>query len=127
MLKLSLKTVLARKRRAVLTAFSIVIGIAFLAGTFVFTDTIQRTFDNLFADVNKNTDAFVRSAEEFDLGFGQSTRSRLPADLVETVRAVPGVTQAEGDISGAAVFLSSAASDYINGHILVVDGGWLGR
>ena len=52
------------------------IGIAFLAGTFVFTDTIQRTFDNLFADVNKNTDAFVRSAEEFDLGFGQSTRSR---------------------------------------------------
>ena len=36
MLKLSLKTVLARKRRAVLTAFSIVIGIAFLAGTFVF-------------------------------------------------------------------------------------------
>ena len=100
MLKLSLKTVLARKRRAVLTAFSIVIGIAFLAGTFVFTDTIQRTFDNLFADVNKNTDAFVRSAEEFDLGFGESTRSRLPADLVETVRAVSGVTQAEGDISG---------------------------
>jgi 2-deoxy-D-gluconate 3-dehydrogenase len=31
------------------------------------------------------------------------------------------------DISGAAVFLSSAASDYINGHVLVVDGGWLGR
>ena len=107
MLKLSLKTVLARKRRAVLTAFSIVIGIAFLAGTFVFTDTIQRTFDNLFADVNKNTDAFVRSAEEFDLGFGQSTRSRLPGDLVETVRAVPGVTQAEGDISGAAVIVGS--------------------
>jgi putative ABC transport system permease protein len=107
MFKLSLKTVLARKRRAVLTAFSIVIGIAFLAGTFVFTDTIQRTFDTLFADVNKNTDAFVRSAEEFDLGFGESTRSRLPGDLVETVRAVPGVTQAEGDISGAAVIVGS--------------------
>ena len=72
MLKLSLKTVLARKRRLVLTALSVMIGIAFLAGTFVFTDTIQRTFDNLFADVYKNTDAFVRSAEEFDLGFGQT-------------------------------------------------------
>ena len=31
------------------------------------------------------------------------------------------------DLAGAAVFLSSAASDYVNGHILVVDGGWMGR
>lgn len=31
------------------------------------------------------------------------------------------------DIAGAAVFLSSAASDYLNGHVLVVDGGWMGR
>jgi 2-dehydro-3-deoxy-D-gluconate 5-dehydrogenase len=31
------------------------------------------------------------------------------------------------DLAGAAVFLSSAASDYLNGHVLVVDGGWMGR
>ncbi len=31
------------------------------------------------------------------------------------------------DIAGAAVFLSSSASDYVNGHVLVVDGGWLSR
>jgi 2-deoxy-D-gluconate 3-dehydrogenase len=31
------------------------------------------------------------------------------------------------DIGGAAVFLCSAASDYVHGHVLVVDGGWLGR
>jgi 2-deoxy-D-gluconate 3-dehydrogenase len=31
------------------------------------------------------------------------------------------------DLAGAAVFLSSAASDYVHGHILIVDGGWMGR
>ncbi len=31
------------------------------------------------------------------------------------------------DLTGAVVFLSSAASDYVNGHVLVVDGGWMGR
>lgn len=31
------------------------------------------------------------------------------------------------DLAGAAVFLSSASSDYLHGHVLVVDGGWMGR
>jgi 2-deoxy-D-gluconate 3-dehydrogenase len=50
------------------------------------------------------------------------TRNR---QIVERIPA--GRWGAPADIGGAAVFLASAASDYVNGHILAVDGGWLAR
>ena len=53
---------------------------------------------------------------------GDPTRSR---QILERIPA--GRWGEPGDIGGAAVFLCSAASDYVHGHVLVVDGGWLGR
>ncbi len=50
------------------------------------------------------------------------TRSR---QIMERIPA--GRWGTPSDIAGAAVFLASPASDYVNGHILAVDGGWLGR
>jgi 2-deoxy-D-gluconate 3-dehydrogenase len=50
------------------------------------------------------------------------TRNR---QILERIPA--GRWGAPSDIAGAAVFLSSPASDYVNGHVLAVDGGWLGR
>src|SRR6476660_4608904 len=102
MFKIALKTSLARKRRIIGTALSVIIGIAFLAGTFVFTDTVQRTFDNLFANVFEKTDAYVRSSESIDLGFGNEQRARLPMSTIDQVRAVDGVKEAEGSVQGFA-------------------------
>jgi putative ABC transport system permease protein len=100
MFKIALKTTLAQKRRLVGTALSVIIGVAFLAGTFVFTDTIQRTFDNLFADVYANTDAYVRSNESIEVAFAGTQRSRIPDTIVAEVAAVPGVAVASGDVQG---------------------------
>ncbi|HEV1991631.1 MAG TPA: SDR family oxidoreductase, partial [Candidatus Dormibacteraeota bacterium] len=44
-----------------------------------------------------------------------------------TERIPAGRWGSPADVVGAAVFLSSAASDYVNGHVLAVDGGWLSR
>jgi 2-deoxy-D-gluconate 3-dehydrogenase len=55
----------------------------------------------------------------------------LAADPVRnqqiTVRIPAGRWGEPADLGGAAVFLSARASDYVNGHVLVVDGGWMGR
>lgn len=102
MVRLSLKSALGHKRRLVGTGLSVIIGIAFLAGTFVFTDTIKRTFDNLFSDVYATTDAVVRSNRSLDVDFGEAVRDRLPDSVVGEVAALPGVEIAEGDVQGFA-------------------------
>jgi 2-deoxy-D-gluconate 3-dehydrogenase len=46
----------------------------------------------------------------------------------EILRRIPAGRWAEpGDLAGPAVFLASSASDYVHGHVLTVDGGWMGR
>lgn len=102
MLKLAVKSKLAKKLRLASTALAVVLGVAFLAGTLVFTDTIKRNFDDLFADVYAGTDAYVRSSTTVDLGFGQTARGRIDESLVDLVRSVPGVAAADGFIQGYA-------------------------
>ena len=53
MFRTALKTVLARKLRLVTTAFAVLLGVAFMSGALVLTDTITRSFDNLFSDIFK--------------------------------------------------------------------------
>ena len=48
MIAVALKGLAARKLRALLTAFAIVIGVSMVTGTFILTDTMQQSFDGLF-------------------------------------------------------------------------------
>jgi putative ABC transport system permease protein len=100
MITTTIKTLLAAKRRLFATASAVLLGVAFMAGTLVLTDTIGKTVTDFFASLNAGTDAYVRGmAAASDLG-GQ--RPRVDAALVRTVAAVPGVRAAEGNVTGYA-------------------------
>lgn len=105
MFRLTIRTILSHKRRMISTVLSIVLGIAFLAGTFVFTDSIKQTFDDLFSTVYADTDAVVRSNQEIETQTGTS-RGRIPESVLEVVAAVPGVGEAIGDVTGYARILA---------------------
>ncbi len=102
MFRIALKGVLARKGRLVLTSIAVVLGTAFLSGTSVFTATLNRTFDNLFSDVFKNVNAYVRSTEVVDTDFGFQERQRVETTLVEVVAKVPGVDAAAANLQAFA-------------------------
>jgi putative ABC transport system permease protein len=94
--KVAIRGLFAHKARFVSTFLAVILGIGFLSGTLVLTDTIKGTFNDLFADVNRGTDAVVRSSAKLEgQGFGDEQRARLDESLLDTVRHVDGVAAAE--------------------------------
>src|SRR4051812_1094449 len=103
MFRTTLKGLLAHKLRLLTTALAVTLGVAFMAGTLVFTDTITRTFDNLFANVYKTTDAVVRADKAFSgPAMSGDQRPRIDVSLLDTVKGVNGVASAEGGTEGYA-------------------------
>ena len=70
MFRLSLKMTLARKGRLILTSLAIILGTSFLSGTYIFSDTLNKTFERLFSDVFRDVDAYVRSSSFVEVDFG---------------------------------------------------------
>src|SRR5580658_7034135 len=105
MRNVTLKGLLAHKLRLALTALAIVLGVTFISGTFVLTDTLHNTFSVLFGSVYQKIDFQVRGVAQLGSG-ANATRNELPESLLATVRRVPGVEAAEGGIQGYAQFVA---------------------
>jgi putative ABC transport system permease protein len=101
--KVALKGLLTRKLRSVLTGFAVVIGVAFVVGTLVFTDTINASFKNLFERVQKGVDVSVEAHQAVKADF--SAAPTMPASALDKVEATPGVDAAEGGVSADATLL----------------------
>ena len=99
MRKVAVRNLAAHKVRLALTIASVVLGTAFVAGSFVFTDTLQLSFDTIFQTSDEGIDAQVRPVHDGDPG--------VPTSLVAKIRAVPGVATVEPRITGTAVLVDS--------------------
>ena len=104
MWKVTIKGILAKKVRFLLTGFAVMLGVAFISGTFVLTATISNTFDGLFSDIYQHTDAVVRAKETFSGAFGGG-RGTISATLLPEVRATKGVDKADGGVQGLAIIV----------------------
>jgi putative ABC transport system permease protein len=105
MRKVTIKGLLAHKLRLALTALAIVLGVTFISGTFVLTDTLQNTFTVLFGNIYQKVDFQVRGAAQLGTG-ANATRNELPESLLPTVRGVAGVQAAQGQVTGYAQFVA---------------------
>jgi putative ABC transport system permease protein len=96
MLAVALKGVAARKLRAISTILAVLLGVALVAGTYILTDTINRSFDDIFSTALEGTDVVVSPREIV----AQETSEPPPFSdtVLDRVATVPGVERAEGGI-----------------------------
>jgi putative ABC transport system permease protein len=98
MIGVALKGLAARKVRAILTAFAVVIGVSMVSGTFILTDTMQKTFDGLFAASYDKTDAVI-GGKEIVKNSTTGSGVTVPASLLAQVRDLPEVAAASGTVA----------------------------
>jgi putative ABC transport system permease protein len=110
---IALRSLVSHKLRAVLTGLAILLGVMMVAATYVLTDTIEQSFDDILSESNEGVDAVVTSKEEVEQDDGQEP----PIDqaLLRTVRAVDGVAAASGAINDPQVAIIDKDGDRIGG------------
>ncbi|HUR14524.1 MAG TPA: FtsX-like permease family protein [Mycobacteriales bacterium] len=102
MLRATLSSLLARKLRLMLSGIAVILGVAFVSGTFVLTDTMGKVFDDLFADVNKGTAVTVTGTSALD---DDNDREPVTQATLDKIRQVPGVAEAQGAVFGPATIV----------------------
>jgi putative ABC transport system permease protein len=103
--RLALKSLWARKVRAFTTTFAVVIGVAFVAGSYVLTDTIFAAFDEIFSDTLKGTSVVVTAQNPVEQENGEIPS--VSAALLPRIQKTPGVRLAAGAIFTPGAFFDS--------------------
>ena len=115
MFNLTRKGLWAHKVRFLLTGLAVVLGVAFMAGTFVLTDTIRNSINSLIGSTAGGRSAIVRGVSQFAStgvrtsqdSLSGNVRPLVPESLLATVRSVPGVAAADGSVQGVVSLVGS--------------------
>ena len=108
MIGVALKGLLGRKLRAILTAFAIVLGVAMISGAYVLTDTLSKSFDGIFEESYKQTDAVISSKQAIKTQNGETEAPAFSADVLQKVESLPGVLHVQGSIEDDARLVDKA-------------------
>ncbi|HEY5160244.1 MAG TPA: ABC transporter permease, partial [Gaiellaceae bacterium] len=102
MIRITLRGLLTRKLRSSLTAIAIVLGVCMISGTYVLTDTINHSFDSLYQQIYKETDAYItgRSVVKNDYS-GTGITPSFPQSVLTQVKAIGDVKAASGGVGSA--------------------------
>src|SRR5574342_948381 len=98
MLRATFTSLLSRKLRLFLSGAAVVLGVLFVSGALVLTNTLSRSFDNLFTGVYAYTDLEVSKPAKVSGLTGQQGQANMPASDVARIDSVPGVTKATGQV-----------------------------
>jgi len=120
--KATLKGILARKLRLALTTLAVLLGVAFVSGTYVLTDTMERSFDVIFRRTVTDVDLVVRARDPYTGGGSQ--RTRIPDASLARVRAVDGVATADGTTFGYAQLVGHGGDSIQNGLAPTIGLSW---
>src|ERR1700686_4974713 len=100
MIGISLRSLLSHKLRLALTTIAVILGVSFVAGTFILTDTINATFTSIFNAANAGVAVTVHGHKIAGQGsdIGGARNQPVPTSLLATVRNVAGVKDAVGSL-----------------------------
>ncbi|MER5448481.1 FtsX-like permease family protein [Streptomyces sp. NPDC002766] len=96
MLKATLRSFLAHKGRLLLSALAIILSVAFVAGSLIFSDTVTRTFDRLFA--HTSADVTVQPKKDLKSSVPTGETQTVPSALAKRLATVQGVKSAHADV-----------------------------
>src|SRR4051794_3669693 len=117
MRSVALRNLAAHKVRLALTVISVLLGTAFVAGSFVFTDTLKKSFDTIFASSDKGLDVQVTDSGDFSTG--------VPLSLVPALEKVPGVRAVQPHIGSDLVLVDDTGTKVDTGGAPSEGGAWI--